>query len=141
MPTNNATVCHLSFHVSDLGVSRRFYIDLLGCGEGRSAPTWVDIDFFGHQVSLHEGTPITPAYTGDVDGVAVPMPHFGAVLPLKTWQQVAARLEAANIEFVIAPHVRYEGQSGEQHTMFFLDPSGNAIELKSMNRQDELFHS
>lgn len=139
MRNTPAAVFHLSFHVADLSASRHFYGQLLGCKEGRSTTTWVDFDFFGHQLSLHIGTPVRPEYSGEVDGVAVPMPHFGAVLKSDVWQQVAKRLEAANTEFIIAPQLRYAGKPGEQRTMFLLDPSGNAIELKSMNNSDELF--
>ncbi len=139
MASTPPAVFHLSFHVNDLHASRHFYSQLLGCQEGRSTETWVDFDFFGHQLSLHAGTPLACTYTGQVDGVAVPMPHFGAVLPAELWQQVAKRLEAANTEFIITPQLRYAGQPGEQHTMFLLDPGGNAIELKSMTNSNELF--
>lgn len=141
MQSVTPAVFHLSFHVNDLATSRQFYTQLLGCTEGRNTPTWADFDFFGHQLSLHLGKPLIPTYTGQVDGVSVPMPHFGAVLTIEVWQQVANRLEAANTEFIIAPQLRYEGQPGEQRTMFLLDPSGNAIELKSMSQADELFQA
>jgi len=129
--------------VGDLTASRRFYGDLLGCREGRSADTWVDFDFFGHQLSLHlsppESIPQTPTNTGQVDGVAVPMPHFGAVLTHAQWQQVADKLSAAKAPFVLQPQIRYANAEAEQRTLFVLDPSGHAIELKSMTNAQALF--
>lgn len=135
----SATIFHLSLHVDSLSASRAFYAQLLGCKEGRSADTWVDFDFFGHQLSLHLGTPQRPTNTGQVDGVSVPMPHFGAVLTHDQWQQVANRLAAAKAAFVLQPQVRYSGEPGEQRTLFVLDPSGYAIELKSMINPSELY--
>ncbi|MEO7336412.1 MAG: VOC family protein [Caldimonas sp.] len=124
-------IFHLAFHVRDLDAARRFYGDALGCTEGRSAPTWVDFDFFGHQISLHLGEPFASARTGRVGDTLVPMPHFGAILALPDWQALAARLRARpDIEFVIPPGVRFEGEPGEQWTMFLTDPSGNPIEIK-----------
>ena len=123
---------HLAFHVRDLDVARRFYGGTLGCAEGRSTDTWVDFDFFGHQISLHLGEPLPTARTGRVDDVMVPMPHFGVVLELPDWQALAERLRAAGTEFLLAPQVRFEGQPGEQWTMFFLDPFGNPIEVKGL---------
>jgi len=147
MPTTAAqasiAIFHLSFHVSDLTASRAFYTQLLGCIEGRSADTWVDFNFFGHQLSLHlstsEDSLQTTTPTGKVDGVTVPMPHFGAVLTHDQWQQVADRLIAAQTPFVLEPQIRYAGETGEQRTLFVLDPSGNAIELKSMSQPNDLF--
>ena len=124
------TIFHLAFHVRDLDVARRFYGGVLGCTEGRSTDTWVDFDFFTHQISLHLGEPFPTANTGRVGDVMVPMPHFGLALELGDWQAMAARLEAAGIAFVLKPQVRFEGQPGEQWTMFFRDPSGNPIEVK-----------
>jgi extradiol dioxygenase family protein len=121
---------HLAYHVSDLDAARRFYGGVLGCAEGRSTDTWVDFDFFGHQISLHLGTPFPTSLTGRVGDKLVPMPHFGLVLELPQWQALAERLRAAGAPFVIEPHLRYPGQPGEQWTMFFLDPSGNPIEVK-----------
>ena len=130
---------HLAFHVRDLDVARRFYGGVLGCAEGRSTGTWVDFDFFGHQVSLHLGEPFATARTGRVGDVMVPMPHFGLALALPDWQALAARLEAAGTEFVLKPQVRFEGQPGEQWTMFFLDPFGNPIEVKGFRSLDTLY--
>ena len=124
-------VFHLALGVRDLAETRAFYGGTLGCAEGRSAPTWVDYDFFGHQISLHLG-PVTPtADTGRVGEHMVPMPHFGAVIAPADWDALAARLDGAGIDWVLPPQVRFEGQPGEQRTMFLRDPSGNAIELKS----------
>ncbi|MBP5856638.1 VOC family protein [Marivibrio halodurans] len=121
---------HLAYNVRDLDAARRFYTDLLGCREGRSTESWVDFDFFGHQISLHLGEPFATAPTGKVGEHKVPMPHLGAILAYEDWRDLADRLEAAGTDFVIAPTVRYEGEPGEQWTMFFRDPSGNPIEIK-----------
>lgn len=121
---------HLAYHVRDLDDARRFYGGVLGCREGRSTDTWVDFDFFGHQISLHRGEPFATTDTGRVGDHWVPMPHLGLVLALPDWQTLAARLTAAKIDFVMPPQVRFEGQPGEQWTMFFRDPSGNPIEVK-----------
>jgi hypothetical protein len=121
---------HLAFHVHDLDAARHFYGDVLGCAEGRSTATWVDFDFFGHQISLHLGAPFPTTDTGQVGEHLVPMPHFGVILELPQWQALAQRLRAAGTTFVIEPCVRFEGQPGEQWTMFFRDPSGNPIEVK-----------
>jgi len=121
---------HLAFNVTDLAEARRFYGELLGCSEGRSTDSWVDFEFYGHQLSLHLGEVWTTRNTGQVDGVAVPMPHFGVILPLDDWQTLATRLEQAGTDFVIPPTKRYTGQPGEQHTLFFYDPFGNPIEVK-----------
>lgn len=130
---------HFAFHVSDLEAARRFYGDVLGCTEGRSAPTWVDFDFFGHQLSLHLGEPFRTTRTGQVGDTLVPMPHFGLVLPLPDWQAMAARLKSAGTVFVVEPHLRYPGEPGEQWTMFFCDPSGNPIEVKGFRSLDGLY--
>jgi len=122
---------HYSFPVRDLDEARRFYGGLLACAEGRSAPTWVDFDFFGNQLSAHLGAPTAAAATGQVDGVAVPIPHFGAILDPGEFEALAARLRAAGVGFLVEPRLRFEGRPGEQHTMFFRDPSGNAIEIKA----------
>lgn len=132
---------HLACNVSDLDETRRFYGDLLGCEEGRSTETWVDFSFFGHQLSFHLGEPFKTKATGKVGDRMVPMPHFGAVLPIDEWKALAAKLNGAGIEFVIPPGVRFEGQPGEQATMFFLDPSGNPIEIKGFNSTDGIFAS
>lgn len=130
---------HLAFHVRDLDQARRFYGAVLGCTEGRSADTWVDFDFFGHQLSLHLGEPFRVEYTGQLGDHRVPMPHFGLVLALPDWQAMALRLKAANITFVLEPQARFEGQPGEQWTMFFCDPSGNPIEIKGFKSLDSLY--
>ena len=121
---------HFAFNVTDLDTARRFYGDVLGCREGRSTATWVDFDFFGHQISLHLGQPFATANTGHVGEHLVPMPHFGLILELPEWQAMADRLTAAGTDFVLAPQVRFAGEPGEQWTMFFRDPFGNPIEVK-----------
>ena len=141
MKPNQSAVFHLSIHVSDLEASRQFYGGVLGCPEGRSTDSWIDFDFFGHQLSVHVGNPVVTTRTGEVDGIPVPMPHFGAVLATEIWQHVAERLRTEGTEFILEPQERYATETGAQHTLFVLDPSGNAIELKSMNNQSELFES
>ncbi|HUN90980.1 MAG TPA: VOC family protein [Burkholderiaceae bacterium] len=131
---------HLAFPVHDLAAARRFYGGTLGCPEGRSAPEWVDFDFFGHQIVAHLAPeecdrPTTSA----VDGHQVPVRHFGAVVTMTEWEAMAARLRDAGVEFVIEPYVRFKGQVGEQATMFFLDPSGNALEIKAFADRSQLF--
>lgn len=130
---------HLAFNVSDLDQARRFYGGVLGCTEGRSTATWVDFDFFGHQLSLHLGEPFKTERTGHVGDQLVPMPHFGLVLALPDWQVMARRLQAADTEFVLAPQLRFEGQPGEQWTMFFCDPFGNPIEIKGFKSPAALY--
>lgn len=130
---------HLAYHVNDLDGCRRFYGEILGCTEGRSTETWVDFDFFGHQISLHLGTPFETTRTGKVGDHLVLMPHLGVVLPLEDWLALADRLEKAGIAFDIPPVVRFEGEPGEQRTMFFLDPSGNPIEVKGFKDFDGVF--
>jgi extradiol dioxygenase family protein len=131
---------HLAFRVHDLAAARAFYGGVLGCPEGRSSETWVDFDFFGHQIVAHlmPGA-ARPADHNPVDGHDVPVPHFGAVLGMAQWEACARGLEAAGIGFIIAPHIRFRGEPGEQATMFFLDPSGNAIELKAFADLSALF--
>lgn len=130
---------HLAFNVTDLDLARRFYGDVLGCAEGRSTATWVDFDFAGHQLSLHLGEPFQTALTGHVGEHLVPMPHFGLVLTLPDWQAMAGRLQAAGTAFVLAPQVRFEGEPGEQWTMFFYDPFGNPLEIKGLRSLDTLY--
>lgn len=130
---------HLAINVTDLDAARAFYGRLLGAVEGRSTETWVDFDFFGHQISLHLGRPFATEATGRVGDHMVPMPHFGVVLPLGEWRALAARLEAAEVAFVIPPSVRFEGEPGEQWTMFFRDPSGNPIEIKGFADRSGVF--
>ncbi|MBD3677632.1 MAG: VOC family protein [Rhodobacteraceae bacterium] len=135
------TPFHLAYHVTDLDEARAFYGGVMGCAEGRSTETWVDFDFFGHQISLHLGTPFQTTDTGKVGDHMVPMPHLGLVLGLDDWRPLADRLTAAGIDFVIPPTVRFEGQPGEQWTMFFRDPAGNPIEIKGFARMDQVFAS
>jgi uncharacterized protein len=130
---------HLAYHVTDLDAARSFYGGVLGCREGRSTETWVDFDFFGHQISLHLGTPFEVTRTGKVGDHMVMMPHLGVVLPLDAWLELAARLERAGIAFDIPPVVRFKGEAGEQRTMFFFDPSGNPIEVKGFKDFDSVF--
>ncbi len=132
---------HLAFNVTDLDEARRFYGGVLGCAEGRSTDTWVDFDFFSHQISLHLGTPFKTERTGHVGEHLVPMPHFGLVLELPQWKAMAKRLEDAGTDFVLKPQVRYPGEPGEQWTMFFLDPFGNPIEVKGFASLDALYAS
>jgi extradiol dioxygenase family protein len=130
---------HLAYHVTDLEAARRFYGGVLGCREGRSTDTWVDFDFFGHQISLHLGQPFSTTRTGKVGDHAVMMPHLGVALRLEDWSALADRVTATGLNFDIAPVVRFEGQPGEQRTMFFLDPSGNPIEVKGFRDFDSVF--
>ena len=133
---------HLAFPVRDLAEARAFYGGLLGCPEGRSSPEWVDFDFQGHQIVAHlapDECPRVDAGTNTVDGHAVPVRHFGAILPMPEWERLADTLKAADTRFVIEPHVRFKGQVGEQATMFFLDPSGNALEFKAFGDLSQVF--
>ena len=131
---------HLAFPVHDLDAARSFYGGLLGCREGRSSDEWIDFDFFGHQIVAHLDPNMRPRrHSNPVDGHDVPVPHFGAVLGMAQWQRLADRLGAAGVEFVIAPTVRFRDAPGEQATMFFLDPSGNALEIKAMRDPANLF--
>jgi uncharacterized protein len=130
---------HLAYHVHDLDAARAFYGGVLGCREGRSTATWVDFDFFGHQISLHLGPPFATTDTGRVGDQMVPMPHLGLVLQADDWHALAARLRAAGTRFVIEPHLRFAGQPGEQWTMFFRDPSGNPIEIKGFADLDRVY--
>ena len=132
---------HLAVPVKDLAAARRFYGELLGCPEGRSSPEWVDFDFFGHQLVAHldhGGHNATPLYN-PVDGKDVPVPHFGIVLEWDAWHALASRLREAGVHFGIEPGIRFAGQVGEQATMFFQDPSGNALEFKSFRDPSRLF--
>lgn len=136
---------HLAIPVHDLDTARAFYADVLGCPEGRSDATWVDFDLYGHQVVIHTGgtSPIERGEalpTSGVDGHAVPIPHFGVVLTFELFDQLADRLSANGVAFVIEPTTRFAGLPGEQRTMFFLDPSGNALEFKAFaDRDAQLF--
>jgi len=131
---------HLAFPVDDLAAARQFYGGLLGCPEGRSAEEWVDFDLYGHQIVAHLAPSAARARaTNPVDGEDVPVPHFGIVLPMGEWKALSRRLQDAGMDFVIAPTIRFEGQPGEQATMFFLDPAGNALEFKAMADPAKLF--
>lgn len=132
---------HLAFAVHDLSAARAFYGGLLGCAEGRSSDEWIDFDFHGHQIVAHlaPAAERPPSASNEVDGDDVPVPHFGLVLEMDEWRSLADRLERAGTNFVIAPTVRFAGQAGEQATMFFLDPSGNALEFKAMADPAKLF--
>ena len=131
---------HLAFPVTSLERARAFYGTLLGCPEGRSAPDWIDFDFFGHQIVAH----LSPDEAGhrntsEVDGENVPVRHFGVVLDMAEWEALAAKLKAAGTKFVIEPQIRFAGMVGEQATMFFLDPCGNALEFKAFKDIGQLF--
>jgi len=131
---------HLAFPVTSLDKARAFYGGLLGCPEGRSARDWVDFDFYGHQIVAHLA-PDEAGHRGTnaVDGDDVPVRHFGAILPMREWEQLAAKLKAAAQTFIIEPHVRFKGEAGEQATMFLLDPCGNALEFKAFKDIGRLF--
>lgn len=132
---------HLAFPVHDLAAARQFYGELLGCSEGRSSEEWVDFNLYGHQVVAHLVTTMTgdPVSRNQVDKDSVPVPHFGVVLQMPDWHQLADRLKASNVEFVIEPKVRFAGEVGEQATMFLMDPSGNALEFKAFADPSRLF--
>lgn len=139
---SDLTPFHLAVPVDDLPAARKFYGTVLGCPEGRSDETWVDFDLFGHQLVVHL-KPRDPdrraAHSNPVDGHDVPVPHFGVVLDMPVWERFAERLRAEGVRFVIEPYVRFKGQVGEQATMFFLDPAGNALEFKAFADRDQLF--
>jgi uncharacterized protein len=130
---------HLAFPVHDLSVARDFYGRILGCREGRSSDQWIDFDLFGHQIVAHVSPSAHAMTTNPVDGHNVPIPHFGVVLEMTQWHAFKIRLQAADLNFAIAPTIRFEGQTGEQATMFFYDPSGNALEFKAFADDAELF--
>ncbi len=131
---------HIAVPVDDLAAARHFYGSILGCPEGRSSDQWIDFDLFGHQIVAHlkPGSPDKPHHN-PVDGHDVPVPHFGVVLPMDHWNQLADRLRAAGVHFVIEPYIRFQGEVGEQATMFFLDPAGNALEFKSFADMSQIF--
>ena len=131
---------HLAFPVRSIAEARRFYGELLGCPEGRSAEHWVDFNFYGHQIVAHVAPDeIGHKATSEVDGHDVPVRHFGAILPMQAWEALADRLRKAETKFIIEPHVRFKGEVGEQATMFFLDPSGNALEFKAFADLSQVF--
>jgi len=140
MAPNPKAIFHLAAPIQDIEETRIFYRDLLGCTQGREAERWIDFDFFGHQVSFHlveDQARIEP--TNKVDGKDVPVRHFGAILEWDQWTTLSERLKAAGTGFIIEPYIRFEGQVGEQATMFFLDPSGNALEFKSFKDMSQVF--
>lgn len=131
---------HFAFKVKDIESTRNFYTSILGCKEGRSTEHWIDFDFFGHQLSAHVNQQIPePDYCGKVDGASVPIPHFGCIINDQQFEDVKNRLTENNISFIVSPQVRYEGQPGEQKTMFVLDFSNNPIEIKSFKNEKEVF--
>ena len=130
---------HLAFPVRDLAEARAFYGGLMGCREGRSSDEWIDFDFYGHQIVAHTGGESGDRASNPVDGHDVPVPHFGVVLTMDDWQALADRLTAAGVNFAIEPTIRCKGQPGEQATMFFRDPSGNALEMKAFASDDMIF--
>jgi len=131
---------HYAFKVKDLSSTRKFYIELLGCKEGRSTQNWVDFDFFGHQLSAHRSEKLPKLdFSGVVDGVAVPMPHFGCLLSVEQFRQIVEKLKGSSVEFIIEPVLRYKGKKGEQWTMFILDFSNNPIEFKAFTNPEEIF--
>jgi extradiol dioxygenase family protein len=140
MSATPLTPFHIAFPVDDLDAARAFYGGTLGCPEGRSSERWIDFDLFGHQIVAH----LKPSsgrrmQHNSVDGHDVPVPHFGVVLPMPTWEALAARLRASGISFIIEPYIRFRGEVGEQATMFFLDPAGNALEFKAFADIGQLF--
>ena len=130
---------HVAFPVDDLAAAREFYCGLLGCREGRSSEHWIDFDLYGHQVVAHLVEKIDGAPTNPVDGDEVPARHFGVILEMAQWQALAERLEAIGVEFLVAPRIRFHGEPGEQATMFFRDPAGNALEFKAFANDEMIF--
>ncbi len=132
----NVSPFHLAIQVRDLEEARQFYRNMLGCSEGRSSDSWVDLNLYGHQLVCHVNPAIgkngkVSSHSNAVDGHGVPVPHFGVVLEMVDWQKLADRLRKLKMEFIIEPYIRFKGEPGEQATLFFLDPSGNAIEFKA----------
>jgi extradiol dioxygenase family protein len=137
---DNIRPFHVAFPVYDLNATRKFYKEVLGCKVGRSAERWIDFDLFGHQISAHlvdEKKYTTP--TNHVDGKDVPVLHWGVILTMEQWEGLAARLKQNGIKFIIEPYIRFKGEVGEQATMFFLDPSGNALEFKAFKNDSSIF--
>lgn len=131
---------HYAFKVKDIPSTRKFYIELLGCAEGRSTETWIDFNFFGNQLSAHVSNHFPDLdYCGKVDGISVPIPHFGCLLEIPEFKEVQMKLESEKIDFVIKPYKRYAGKVGEQLTMFVFDYSGNPIEFKAFSNHEEVF--
>ncbi len=137
---NMNTPFHLAFPVDNLESTRHFFQELLGCRIGRQTNKWIDFDFFGHQVTAHlKPEEVKPVQTNEVDGDSVPVRHFGAILEWNDWHALAEKMERANIAFIIKPHIRFKGKPGEQATMFFSDPSGNALEFKAFQDPSNVF--
>jgi extradiol dioxygenase family protein len=130
---------HLAIPVDDLGAARRFYGEVLGLSEGRAAGHWIDWDFYGHQLVTHRTESRQRVTSNPVDGDDVPVPHFGVILSIDAFHELAEKLKKSGVEFVIAPHVRFVGQPGEQWTMFFYDPAGNPLEIKAFARDAQVF--
>ena len=130
---------HLAFPVDDLEKTRYFYTKTLGCNEGRSSDRWIDFDMYGHQVVAHLIDKVEDVQTNPVDGDDVPASHFGVILEMKQWHQLSEKLKELGIKFIIEPHIRFKGEAGEQATMFFLDPCGNALEFKAFNDDKQIF--
>ena len=131
---------HLAIPVNDIPTNRKFYADVLGCSEGRSSDLWVDFDFFGHQLVIHfKESEDQTLHTNPVDGKDVPVPHFGVVLSMEQFEELADRLKKMHVNFIIEPYIRFKGEVGEQATMFFKDPAGNALEFKAFKNLDQLF--
>ena len=130
---------HLAFPVRDLAEARQFYGELLGCTEGRSSSEWVDFNFYGHQIVAHLSDEASRSKENTVDGDQVPVRHFGVVLDMGKWRDIAQRMKDAGAKFIVEPHIRFAGQAGEQATFFVVDPSGNALEIKAFENADQLF--
>ena len=141
-PQPTLTPFHIAFPVDDLPAARHFYGTVLGCPEGRSSAEWIDFDLFGHQIVAHykpKSAAASDILHNAVDGHAVPVPHFGVVLHMDLWETFADRLRAANVHFEIEPYIRFKGEVGEQATMFFYDPAGNALEFKAFADMSQVF--
>ncbi len=137
---NTISPFHIAIPVIDLQIARDFYAKVLNCPEGRSSDKWVDFDLYGHQLVIHEtGKGKEKLDHNPVDGHEVPIPHYGVVLPWKAWEDLSARLKSFDVQFIIEPYIRFQGEAGEQATMFFLDPSGNALEFKAFKDLSQLF--
>ena len=130
---------HLAFPVTDLEEARNFYVNTLGCSLGRESKSWIDFYFYGHQIVAHKVTDIPPSATNDVEGKQVPANHFGVLLDRTRWESLRDKLVAANVPFLIEPHIRFKGEAGEQATMFITDPSGNGLEFKSFKSDADIF--
>ena len=137
---NNLRPFHLAIPVSNINKSKTFYIDLLGCNIGRYSETWIDLDFFGHQLVLHESKVVNKVITNDVDLHKVPVPHFGVILNWDDWHLLSKNIKN-KIQFIIEPHIRFKNKVGEQATMFFLDPDQNAIEFKAFKDDSQIFEN